>query len=102
MTVGRLFSILFQILLVPLTLYWTIPLYINNNGNYNFDELWYDKKIESFSFNISFVAFIIFSFMMFLTFIAYLRQNKGKSAAIVFSPKYLKNDYWKDVDKFFT
>lgn len=94
-----MFSVLFKIMITPLIFYWIIPLYLINDNNYTFSEIW---NQEFHLFNVSFLAFSFISFIMLITFMMYLRSNREKSVAIVLSLKYLKSNYWKDVDKFFT
>ena len=90
MTVGKLCSIVFKIILIPIVFYWEIRLYIFNDYGNTFDEL---LVVSNKTFVISFMAFIIYSIIMFATFVIYLSGNSDKSVAIVLSLKYLKNNY---------
>ena len=98
MTVSKFFSLIAKLLFYPFIAYWTFPLYFFNERNNSFEELWTQ---ESYFYNVSFIAFVFFMVVMIVCFIAFTIQNSHKALTIVFSPKYLIDNYWDDVSKAF-
>jgi hypothetical protein len=98
MTVSNFFSLVAKLLFYPFIVYWTLPLYLFNERNSTFEELWSDQSVF---YNASFILFVVFMFVMLICFIAFTIRNNDKALTIVFSPKYLFNNYWSDVSKAF-
>jgi hypothetical protein len=97
MTVSKFFGILARLLLYPFILYWAYVYYFANEKNQDFGEIINNKGIVL----ISFVLFCIFAGIMLICFVAFCIKNSGKALTIVFSPKYLYTNHWKDIEKQF-
>ena len=95
MTVSKLFIIIIRVLLALTAPYWLIRLFFMNKGLNTFNKSFDNDKF----FVISFILFVILGGFMFITFVIYLIHNNQKSVAIVLSYKYLRDNYWKDVNR---
>lgn len=97
MTVSKFFSILFRVILYPYILYWALIYYILNERKLEFDAF-FSKDLL---FTVSFVLFCCFVFAMLFCFISYSIRNSERPVTIIYSPKYLYDNYWDEVAKSF-
>jgi len=97
MTVNKLFLWIIRLVILCTSPYWLIRLFYMNKGLNTFEVSFRDDGW----FVLSFLMCLGICGFMFVTFIFYLFQNNQKSVAIVFSYNYLKENYWKDVNKAF-
>lgn len=77
--------------------YWAVIFYFFNERNMKWKDFWGVEVL----FMASFIVFILFSIVMLITFIAYCIYNKKKALIIAFSPRYLFENYWNDVNNAF-
>lgn len=99
MTVGKFFGYIFKILLGPIILYWAYIYYFSNNANDTFKHLFLNTD---WMFPSSFVALCMFATYYTVCFLVYSIENKDRSLAITYSWSYIKENFWDDVNQFFS
>jgi len=95
MTVAGLTKLVLKLTILSAICYYVYYLHIVDNGLNTFDVSFQNNGLFALSFMIS-TLYIVF---IFACTVLYLIGNSGKSIVIVLSPRYLKDNYWKDISK---